>query len=81
MLHGFYSWDEWVQENRVLKFNDSNVQRQKELAKQYSAKNKKGLYTFFFFRNVVVYVFHNLFLLYSASIEAKETRHAYSIQR
>lgn len=44
MLHGFYSWDEWVQENRVLKFNDSNVQRQKELAKQYSAKNKKGLF-------------------------------------
>lgn len=29
-------------ENRVLKFNDSNQQRQKELSKQYSAKNKKG---------------------------------------
>lgn len=28
----------------MLKFNDSNVQRQKELEKQYSAKNKKGLY-------------------------------------
>lgn len=36
------SWDEWVTENRVLKFNDANVQRQKELTKQYSAKNKKG---------------------------------------
>lgn len=48
MLHGFYSWDEWVQENRVLKFNDSNVQKQKELAKQYSAKNKKGLFAFNF---------------------------------
>lgn len=36
---------------------------------------------FFFFRNVVVYVFHYLISLYSASIEAKETRHAYSIQR
>lgn len=32
----------------MLKYNDSNVQRQKELTKQYSAKNKKGLYLYNF---------------------------------
>lgn len=26
-----FSWDEWVHESRVLKFNDQNVQKQKEL--------------------------------------------------
>lgn len=40
------SWDEWVPENRVLKYNDANVQRQKEVSKLHasagSAKNKKG---------------------------------------
>lgn len=28
-------WDEWVPENRVLKYNDSNLQRQKDLLKQH----------------------------------------------
>ena len=39
------SWDEWVPENRVLKYNEANVQRQKEVSKQHAttaAKNKKG---------------------------------------
>lgn len=39
------SWDEWVPENRVLKYNEANVQRQKEVHKVHStgsAKNKKG---------------------------------------
>lgn len=30
-------------ESRVLKFNEANVQKQKELSKQYTAKNKKGI--------------------------------------
>lgn len=40
-----YSWDEWVPENRVLKYNEANVQRQKEVSKQHQSqqhKNKKG---------------------------------------
>lgn len=38
------SWDEWVNEDRVLKYNDANVQIQKGLMKQHStlAKNKRG---------------------------------------
>ncbi|XP_037948598.1 nuA4 complex subunit EAF3 homolog [Teleopsis dalmanni] len=39
------NWDEWVPENRVLKYNDANVQRQKEVFKQHSStasKNKKA---------------------------------------
>lgn len=39
------SWDEWVPENRVLKYNEANVQKQKEVSKLHasgSAKNKKG---------------------------------------
>lgn len=28
------NWDEWVPENRVLKFNDANLQKQKELREQ-----------------------------------------------
>ncbi|XP_054747272.1 nuA4 complex subunit EAF3 homolog isoform X2 [Anastrepha obliqua] len=38
------NWDEWVPENRVLKYNEANVQRQKEVYKQHSnaaGKNKK----------------------------------------
>lgn len=37
------NWDEWVPENRVLKFNDANVTKQKEIAKQHekSAKSAK----------------------------------------
>lgn len=41
----FNSWDEWVSEIRVLKFNDANIQKQAELLEQHSAiaaKNKKG---------------------------------------
>ncbi|CAG2066320.1 unnamed protein product, partial [Timema podura] len=30
-------WDEWVPESRVLKYNDSNVQRQKELQRSHEA--------------------------------------------
>ncbi|XP_017475697.1 PREDICTED: LOW QUALITY PROTEIN: nuA4 complex subunit EAF3 homolog [Rhagoletis zephyria] len=39
------NWDEWVPENRVLKYNEANVQRQKEVYKLHSnsaGKNKKG---------------------------------------
>nr|2LRQ_A Chain A, NuA4 complex subunit EAF3 homolog [Drosophila melanogaster] len=28
------NWDEWVPENRVLKYNDDNVKRRQELARQ-----------------------------------------------
>lgn len=28
------NWDEWVPENRVLKFNEANLQKQKELREQ-----------------------------------------------
>lgn len=37
------NWDEWVPENRVLKFNEANIGKQKEISKQHSiaAKNKK----------------------------------------
>ncbi|XP_014670509.1 PREDICTED: mortality factor 4-like protein 1 [Priapulus caudatus] len=30
------NWDEWVAENLVLKINDANLQKQKELEKEYS---------------------------------------------
>ncbi|KAK0084982.1 hypothetical protein PV325_005979 [Microctonus aethiopoides] len=41
------NWDEWVPESRVLKYNDTNVQKQKEVqrahaAQQSSQKGKKG---------------------------------------
>lgn len=41
------SWDEWVPESRVLKYNETNVQKQKEIQKahlnqQSAQKNKKG---------------------------------------
>lgn len=38
------NWDEWVPENRVLKFNEANITRQKEVSKQHAlaAKNKKA---------------------------------------
>lgn len=35
------NWDEWVPESRVLKFNDVNLQKQKELEKAH-LKNKKN---------------------------------------
>jgi len=37
------SWDEWVPENRVLKYNEANVQLQKEIQKKVetSAKSTK----------------------------------------
>nr|CAD7394629.1 unnamed protein product [Timema cristinae] len=31
------NWDEWVPESRVLKYNESNVQRQKELQRSHEA--------------------------------------------
>jgi mortality factor 4-like protein 1 len=39
----YYSWDEWVPEDRVLKFNDTNVQKQKEVQKVHEqASNKQN---------------------------------------
>ncbi|KAL3185232.1 hypothetical protein MRX96_031104 [Rhipicephalus microplus] len=35
------NWDEWVPESRVLKFNDVNLQKQKELEKAH-LKGKKN---------------------------------------
>lgn len=38
-----YSWDEWVPEERVLKFNDTNVQKQQEVQKVHQqASNKQN---------------------------------------
>lgn len=31
----FSRWDEWVSESRALKWNDTNLQKQKELLAQY----------------------------------------------
>lgn len=42
------SWDEWVPESRVLKYNEANVQKQKELQRAHKAnpqKNKKATKT------------------------------------
>ncbi|KAG8222194.1 hypothetical protein J437_LFUL001286 [Ladona fulva] len=41
------NWDEWVPESRVLKYNEANVQKQKELQKAHEAqmKNKKSTKT------------------------------------
>lgn len=43
-----FSWDEWVPESRVLKYNDDNVKRRQELARQCGERskkdNKKGAY-------------------------------------
>ncbi|XP_076064057.1 mortality factor 4-like isoform X2 [Oratosquilla oratoria] len=37
------NWDEWVPESRVLKLNDANIQRQKDLQKAHEASlNKKS---------------------------------------
>lgn len=41
------SWDEWVPESRVLKYNESNVQKQREVQKAHSnqqptQRNKKN---------------------------------------
>ncbi|XP_032593164.1 nuA4 complex subunit EAF3 homolog [Drosophila grimshawi] len=35
------NWDEWVPESRVLKYNDDNVKRQKELARLHGERSKK----------------------------------------
>ncbi|XP_017845225.1 nuA4 complex subunit EAF3 homolog isoform X2 [Drosophila busckii] len=35
------NWDEWVPENRVLKYNDENIKRQKELARLCGERQKK----------------------------------------
>lgn len=81
------SWDEWVNENRVLKYNDVNVQKQKDLEKEHSAKNKKGMCYHFNIRCIQKkkkntrkkLIQYNLRF---DSIEAKETGHAdSSIQR
>lgn len=31
----FFSWDEWVPETRILKYNETNLQKQKELIKTH----------------------------------------------
>ncbi|XP_015785950.1 mortality factor 4-like protein 1 [Tetranychus urticae] len=36
------SWDEWVPESRVLKYNEANVQKQKELQEAHNAVKPKG---------------------------------------
>lgn len=36
------SWDEWVPENRVLKFNDTTQQKQKELQKAHEGQKLKA---------------------------------------
>lgn len=39
------SWDEWVPESRILKYNEANVARQKELQKSHKTvytKKAKG---------------------------------------
>ena len=43
----YFSWDEWISESRILKYNDTNVQLQKEVALLHKAdksgaKSKKG---------------------------------------
>ena len=35
------SWDEWVPENRVLKYNDANIEKQKELRDSHDANKAK----------------------------------------
>ncbi|CAG9766678.1 unnamed protein product [Ceutorhynchus assimilis] len=35
------NWDEWVPESRVLKYNDANVTKQKDLEKAHSARGKQ----------------------------------------
>ncbi|XP_075979744.1 mortality factor 4-like isoform X2 [Anticarsia gemmatalis] len=35
------NWDEWVPESRVLKYNEANVQRQKEVQRAHSAQPTK----------------------------------------
>lgn len=35
-----YSWDEWVPESRVLKYNEANVAKQKEVQKAHSSQPK-----------------------------------------
>lgn len=35
------SWDEWVPENRVLKHNEANVQKQKELQKNHQQQQSQ----------------------------------------
>lgn len=36
----YCSWDEWVPESRVLKYNEANVARQKEVQKAHSSQPK-----------------------------------------
>jgi mortality factor 4-like protein 1 len=38
VLFSSFSWDEWVPESRVLKYNEANVQKQKELQKAQEAQ-------------------------------------------
>lgn len=35
------SWDEWVPESRILKYNDANVARQKDLQKSHKSRLQK----------------------------------------
>lgn len=37
-----YSWDEWVPESRVLKYNEANVAKQKEVQKAHSTQSSKS---------------------------------------
>lgn len=35
------SWDEWVPETRILKYNDENLKKQSDLKESYSVTKKK----------------------------------------
>lgn len=36
------NWDEWVPESRVLKYNEANIQRQKEVEKAHTVQSSRG---------------------------------------
>lgn len=38
MFYFHCSWDEWVPESRVLKYNDANCQRQKDVQRAHAAQ-------------------------------------------
>lgn len=40
MIKNKNSWDEWVAEDRVLKFNETNLSKQKQIEESFNRKNK-----------------------------------------
>ena len=55
LLHNFYSWDEWVPESRVLKYNDQALQKQKELLKAHEATTW-DVFIIHFLSNLIVHL-------------------------